>query len=172
MPPRATPARSATPADAPIHEIKAELFRAIGHPVRIRLLELLTTGERPVSDLLAETGLEASHLSQHLAVLRRTGLVQARREGNAVHYRLSHPSVVDLLDAARTFLLSTLSSTRDVLTGLEQEHVDRATGANNQTATNNQTGTNNQASTSSQSTGNQSTNSRVASSTPKAEPRR
>lgn len=133
MPLRATPTPS---TGAPIQEVKAELFRAIGHPVRIRLLELLTVDERPVSDLLPETGLEASHLSQHLAVLRRTGLVQARREGNAVHYRLSHPSVVDLLDAARTFLLSTLSDTRDVLTGLEQEHTDRFTDVNGRAAPN------------------------------------
>lgn len=159
----APPVSSAGPTDAPIHEIKADLFRAIGHPVRVRLLELLITGERPVSELLAQTGLEASHLSQHLAVLRRTGLTQARREGNAVHHRLSHPSVVDLLDAARTFLLSTLSSTRDVLTGLEQEGVDRTT--TDRPTTDNRTTTDRPAT-------DRPTDDRVSPSTPKAEPRR
>lgn len=105
--------------DTPLHEIKADLFKALGHPLRVRVLELLAGGERPVADLLTETGLEASHLSQHLAVLRRTGLVVARREGNAVHYQLAHPSVLDLMTAARTFLLDALSGTRAALDDLQ-----------------------------------------------------
>lgn len=113
------PHRSAS-TDTPIHEIKAELFKAMAHPLRIRLLELLAPGERPVSELLAETGLEASHLSQHLAVLRRTGLVTGHREGNAVRYRLAHPSVVDLLTAARIFLVDSLTGTSALLTGLAE----------------------------------------------------
>lgn len=113
------PHRAAS-TDTPIHEIKAELFKAMGHPLRIRLLELLAPGERPVSDLLAETGLEASHLSQHLAVLRRTGLITGHREGNTVRYRLAHPSVVDLLTAARTFLVDSLTGTNALLTGLAE----------------------------------------------------
>jgi ArsR family transcriptional regulator len=87
----------------------------------VRLLELLVPGERAVSDLLADTGLEASHLSQHLAVLRRSRVVLARRDGNSVRYRLADPSVADLLTAARTFLLSTLTGTRAALTDLEQQ---------------------------------------------------
>ncbi len=116
----------AVSASSPIHEIKAALFKAMGHPVRVRVLELLTPGERPVSELLTETGLEASHLSQHLTVLRRTGLVTARRTGNTVHYALAHPSVVDLLSAARTFLVAALSDTRDALDDLEQQLVRAA----------------------------------------------
>lgn len=114
------PFRSLSP-DSPIHELKAELFKALGHPVRVRLLELLVPGERAVSGLLADTGAEASLLSQHLAVLRRAGLVLARRDGNAVHYRLAHESVADLLLAARTFLVSSLAGTRDALSDLEQQ---------------------------------------------------
>lgn len=114
------PFRAVSP-DSPLHEIKAELFKALGHPVRVRLLELLTPGEQPVSALLTATGLEASHLSQHLAVLRRTGLVAARRTGNTVHYALAHPSVADLLTAARTFLVDSLSGTRVALDDLEQQ---------------------------------------------------
>ena len=87
--------------DRPLYEIKAELFKALGHPARIRILELLAAGEVPVRDLLADTGMEASHLSQHLAVLRRAGVVASRREGNAVYYRTAHSSVDSLLAAAR-----------------------------------------------------------------------
>lgn len=114
------PSATSTP---PVHVLKADLFRALGHPVRVRLLELLVEGERPVSELLAATGLEASHLSQHLGVLRRTGVVAARRAGNSVHYRLAHPSVAELLGAARTFLLSTLQDTLAVLDDLAEEDV-------------------------------------------------
>ncbi len=114
-------------ANPPVHVRKAELFRALAHPVRVRLLELLADGERPVSELLVETGLEASHLSQHLGVLRRTGVATARREGNAVHYRLAHPSVADLLAASRTFLLSTLQDQLAILDDLAAE--DRAAAA-------------------------------------------
>lgn len=112
----------ATPTP-PVHVLKSELFRALGHPVRVRLLELLVEGERPVSELLTATGLEPSHLSQHLGVLRRTGVATARRVGNSVHYRLTHPSVADLLDAARTFLLSSLRDTLAALDDLAEEDV-------------------------------------------------
>lgn len=107
--------------DTPIHEIKADLFKALGHPARVRVLELLTQGEQPVSQLLTATGMEGSHLSQHLSVLRRANVVAARRAGNSVHYRLTDPSVEKLLGAARAFLLSSLSRTRDVLGDLEME---------------------------------------------------
>jgi ArsR family transcriptional regulator, arsenate/arsenite/antimonite-responsive transcriptional repressor len=106
---------------APIHEIKAELFKALAHPVRVRVLELLDGGEQGVSDLLAHTGMEASHLSQHLAVLRRAGVVTGRREGSAVRYRLTHEAVADLLADARTFLLASLDQTRETLAELEGE---------------------------------------------------
>ncbi|HEX5534990.1 MAG TPA: metalloregulator ArsR/SmtB family transcription factor [Actinomycetales bacterium] len=103
----------------PINEIKAELFKALAHPIRIRVLELLVDGERGVSDLLADTGAEASHLSQHLAVLRRAGVVTSRREGSAVYYRLAHDSIRALLADARTFLLAALDQTRVTLADLE-----------------------------------------------------
>lgn len=105
--------------DRPLYEIKAELFKALGHPARIRILELLTPGELPVRDLLADTGMEASHLSQHLAVLKRAGVVAARREGNAVHYRTAHASVDSLLTAAREFLVDALKRTAHTLTALQ-----------------------------------------------------
>lgn len=107
--------------DRSLAEIKADLFKALAHPVRVRTLELLAEGERPVSQLLAELGIEASHLSQHLAVLRRAGVVVARREGNAVTYSLAVPSVAEMLAAARAVLVDTLGRSRDTLEELEQE---------------------------------------------------
>ena len=63
----------------PLYQAKAEFFRTLGHPVRIRVLELLQDGPRPVRELLTEIEIEPSNLSQQLAVLRRTQLVSATR---------------------------------------------------------------------------------------------
>jgi len=89
----------------PLYEIKANLFKALAHPVRIRILELLSSAdERQVSELLEELDMEASHLSAHLAVLRTHGVVTSDRRANAVYYRLASPQIVDLLTSARIFL--------------------------------------------------------------------
>ncbi|MET3949351.1 DNA-binding transcriptional ArsR family regulator [Arthrobacter sp. UYEF36] len=118
-----------SPAQTPLYEIKANLFKALAHPARIRVLELLSAApdqSAPVSFLLAETGLEASHLSQHLATLRRHGVVTSSRSANAVTYRLAHPKIAELLAIARTFLLDTLADSNEQLKlaqGLPSEHL-------------------------------------------------
>ena len=88
----------------PLYQAKAEFFRTLGHPVRIRVLELLTERDRAVHELLAEIAVEASSLSQQLAVLRRAGLVLQRRENGEVVYSVIVPEVNDLLQAGRAIL--------------------------------------------------------------------
>ncbi|MEV7770236.1 metalloregulator ArsR/SmtB family transcription factor [Kitasatospora sp. NPDC086791] len=88
----------------PLYQAKAEFFRTLGHPVRIRVLELLRDGPLPVRDLLAALDIEASNLSQQLAVLRRANLVTATRGGSTVVYALATPDVAELLLAARRIL--------------------------------------------------------------------
>jgi ArsR family transcriptional regulator len=103
---------------APLYRIKAELFRCLAHPTRIQVLEVLAADAghtAPVSDLLDVTGCEPSQLSQHLAVLRRAGVVTSTRSGNAVEYRLAEPLVAELLVVARAFLLSSLAGASDQL---------------------------------------------------------
>jgi DNA-binding transcriptional ArsR family regulator len=102
----------------PVHQVKAELFRTLGHPVRIRVLELLQDGPKPVRDLLTMIEVEPSSLSQQLAVLRRAGLVASTREGSMVIYSLSTPDVADLLSAARRILGTVLSDRDRVLAQL------------------------------------------------------
>ncbi|BBZ05245.1 transcriptional regulator [Mycolicibacterium chitae] len=99
-------------SDKPLYEIKANLFKALAHPARIRVLEILSAAAEPtpVSEILAETGMEATLLSQHLAVLKRHQVVTAERVGNAVFYRLAHPKVAALLSISRTFLADSLST--------------------------------------------------------------
>lgn len=97
----------------PLYEVKANLFKGLSHPLRIQILELLSnTEEASVTDLLNETGLEASHMSQHLSVLRRHHLVVSQRRGSQVFYRLAYPGVADLLRVARALLVEVLQTTQ------------------------------------------------------------
>lgn len=90
--------------DRPLYEAKAEFFRTLGHPARIRILELLSERDHAVHELLAEIDIEPSNLSHQLAVLRRTGLIGQRRHGGQVIYSVSVPDVRDLLMAARRII--------------------------------------------------------------------
>ena len=105
-------------SSVPLSEVKAELFRALAHPARIRALEVLTEGEHSVSELQPLVGIEASHLSQQLGVLRRAGLVATRKEGSSVIYTLKDPVVAELLLVAKRFLLNSLTETSDLLADL------------------------------------------------------
>ncbi|MFB7877229.1 ArsR/SmtB family transcription factor [Nocardia sp. NPDC056064] len=93
----------------PLYQMKADFFKTLGHPVRIRVLELLSRREHAVSEILPEVGVEAANLSQQLAVLRRAGLVTARREGLTVTYALTSPQVAELLAVARGILTSVVA---------------------------------------------------------------
>jgi ArsR family transcriptional regulator len=106
--------------EKPLYEVKANLFKGLAHPFRIRILELLAAApEVSVAGLQEETGLEASHLSQHLAVLRRHRLVTSDRRASHVYYRLADPAVARLLATARELLLGILADERELLRDAE-----------------------------------------------------
>jgi ArsR family transcriptional regulator len=105
----------------PLYQAKAEFFRTLGHPLRIRVLELLQDGPQPVRELLAEIDVEPSNLSQQLAVLRRAGIVTATREGATVIYALSTSDVADLMLAARRILTEMLTGQGELLAELKAE---------------------------------------------------
>jgi ArsR family transcriptional regulator len=88
----------------PLYQAKADLFRTLGHPARIRILELLSERDHAVHELLEKIDIEPSNLSQQLAVLRRSSLVRSFRVGGEVMYSVSVPEVSDLLLAARRIL--------------------------------------------------------------------
>ncbi|MFF5919962.1 ArsR/SmtB family transcription factor [Streptomyces flavochromogenes] len=104
----------------PLYQVKAEFFRMLGHPVRIRVLELLQDGPMPVRDLLAAIEIEPSNLSQQLAVLRRSGIVTAMREGSTVVYELAGGDVAELLAAARRILSVLLAGQQELLAELRE----------------------------------------------------
>ncbi|HVB26381.1 MAG TPA: metalloregulator ArsR/SmtB family transcription factor [Mycobacteriales bacterium] len=104
----------------PLYQLKAEFFKTLGHPARIRVLELLCEGERSVSELQPDVGLESSHLSQQLGVLRRAGLVGSRKQGSAVFYAIASPEIAELLAVARRILSGMLHGQMAVLRDLQE----------------------------------------------------
>jgi DNA-binding transcriptional ArsR family regulator len=102
----------------PVHEIKANLFRVLGHPARVRILEVLRDGEQSVGALQTELELDSSGTSQHLAALRRIGLVQSRRDGTSVYYRVDDVRVFDLLSAGRDIIGRQLAEQQSILVEL------------------------------------------------------
>ncbi|WP_040841633.1 ArsR/SmtB family transcription factor [Nocardia brevicatena] len=99
----------------PLYQMKADFFKTLGHPVRIRVLELLSQREHAVSEMLTEIGIEAANLSQQLSILRRAGLVTARREGLSVIYELTTPEVAQLLATARAILTGVVAGQVEAL---------------------------------------------------------
>src|SRR5260370_36754239 len=93
-----------------VHEVKATLFRVLGHPARVRILELLRDGERSVGALQAELELDSGGTSQHLAALRRIGLVASRRDATSVYYRVEYDDVFDLLAAGSALISARLAT--------------------------------------------------------------
>ncbi|MFF6999249.1 ArsR/SmtB family transcription factor [Streptomyces sp. NPDC008313] len=102
----------------PLYQLKAEFFKTIGHPARIRVLELLSEREHAVAEMLPEVGIEPAHLSQQLAVLRRANLVVTRKEGSTVYYSLTSPHIAELLGVARTILSGVLAGQAELLADL------------------------------------------------------
>lgn len=106
---------------APLYQVKAEFLRTLGHPARIRVLELLSERDHAVHELLAEIEIEPSNLSQQLGVLRRAGLVRQRRDGAAVVYSIAVPEIRDLLLVARQILLRLLAEQEDLRDQLQPD---------------------------------------------------
>jgi len=105
----------------PIHEAKAELFRTLGHPVRIRVLELLSERDHAVHEMLKVVDSEPSALSQQLGVLRRAGLIRQRRLAGEVVYTLLVPELRDVLVAARAMLSRRLADAALLAAALDDE---------------------------------------------------
>ncbi len=119
---------STRPGQPPVYPLKADLFRALGHPARVRLLQLLRDGERSVGAIQEALELDSSSVSQHLALLRRQGLVSSRKEGTSVYYRVSDPRTLELLELARGIITSTLERSQALLEDLAVEDFGPAPG--------------------------------------------
>ena len=105
-----------------LQAFKAAFFRALAHPVRIRILELLVRGERSVQELQEALGVDQPVVSQQLAVLRATNIVSGKKEGVSVRYAVRDPLIANLLDTARQIFNNHLVVTQDLLRQLKREH--------------------------------------------------
>ena len=108
-----------------LQAFKAAFFRALAHPVRIRILELLIKGEKSVQELQEVLGVDQPVVSQQLAVLRSTNIVSGRKEGVSVRYTVRDPLIGELLSVARRIFNNHLVSTQDLLRQLQREHRKR-----------------------------------------------
>jgi ArsR family transcriptional regulator len=105
----------------PLRNFKAEFFKALSHPARIKILELLGAGELSVTELQDRLGIESSSVSQHLSVLRHKNIVDSRKAGTTVYYRVRDLEIIELLNVARRIFNNQLLTTRSTLEQLEEE---------------------------------------------------
>jgi ArsR family transcriptional regulator len=112
-------------AREPIHRVKAEFFRTLGHPARVRVIGLLRDGEKTVGQLQAELGIDSSGASQHLAAMRRAGILEARKEGTSVHYSVRDPRIFQMMESARQVIGSHLEETHALLGELGEDEAPR-----------------------------------------------
>uniref|UniRef100_UPI00195C950E metalloregulator ArsR/SmtB family transcription factor n=1 Tax=Desulforadius tongensis TaxID=1216062 RepID=UPI00195C950E len=87
-----------------ISQLKADIFKALSHPTRIRILELLKDGELCVCDIFEQLGVEQANTSQHLAVLKKQHILESRKEGLRVIYSIKYPEIIEVLKAVDKIL--------------------------------------------------------------------
>jgi ArsR family transcriptional regulator len=104
-----------------LQEFKAQFFRALGHPIRIKILEILVRRGHTVQELQDALGLDQPIVSQQLAVLRNRNIVSAQKDGLSVTYTLRDPQIAELLIVARQIFNNHLVSTRGLLRELQRE---------------------------------------------------
>jgi DNA-binding transcriptional ArsR family regulator len=112
----------------PIYQVKADFFKTLAHPARIRVLELLREGELSVGELIPGVGLEPSHLSQQLGVLRRANILQARKEGSTVRYSVTDERIFELLEVAKAIITSSLAESNQLIAELNNMEFVEPTG--------------------------------------------
>ena len=106
---------------AALQAFKADFFRALAHPIRIRILETLGEGERSVHELQSALRLDQPVVSQQLAVLRAKNIVASRKVGTTVRYALSDPLITRLLSVAREIFNNHLVDSQSMLRELQRE---------------------------------------------------
>jgi len=115
--------------NASLDNFRADFFRVLAHPLRIRILRLLRSGEKSVSQLQAELGTESSRVSQHLQALRANYLLSSRRQGTAVFYAIRDPEIFVILDGAKNIFERSVSDSRGTLELLDEEEQKLARSA-------------------------------------------
>lgn len=98
-----------------LRQFKAEIFQAMGHPTRVAILEYLCYGEMPVARICEKVQIEQANASQHLAILRGKHLVETRKKGNQIFYRLRNPLVAEMLTLMRQYFFEHMDEAMQVV---------------------------------------------------------
>ncbi len=98
-----------------LRQFKAEIFQALGHPTRVAIVEYLRLGEISVGQLCEKVGIEQANASQHLAVLRSKHIVETRKDGNQIFYRLRSPLVGDMLEMMRQYFFEHMNEAMQMM---------------------------------------------------------
>jgi ArsR family transcriptional regulator len=106
-----------------LQQFKADFFKALAHPLRIRILEILAEGDKNVNELLTITGAEGSSVSQQLSILRNKNIVNGTKDGNRVLYSLRDPMIIDLLNIVRQIFNNHLIDTAILLDKFSEDFV-------------------------------------------------
>ncbi|HML35214.1 ArsR/SmtB family transcription factor [Sporomusa sphaeroides] len=96
-------------------KLTADFFKTLAHPVRIKILHSLAQGERCVCEIIEELDIEQSNLSQHLSVMKRQGILDSRKDGQKMFYRITYPSVLDVIGAAEKTLSEQIGHSQSIL---------------------------------------------------------
>ncbi|HLW64305.1 MAG TPA: metalloregulator ArsR/SmtB family transcription factor [Gemmataceae bacterium] len=108
-----------------MRQFKAGIFQALGHPTRVAIAEYLSYGEMSVGQLCEKIGIEQANASQHLAVLRNKHLVETRKEGNQIFYRLGDPILGEVLAKMREYFFAHMAEAMETLR-LEKQQAKKA----------------------------------------------
>ncbi|MFO0878194.1 MAG: metalloregulator ArsR/SmtB family transcription factor [Gemmataceae bacterium] len=112
-----------------VRQFKAGIFQALGHPTRVAIVECLDRGEMSVNRLCEKVGVEQANASQHLAVLRNKQIVEPRKEGNQIFYRLRDPRLVEVLEKMREYFFARMNETCEMLREVERDAMRTEQGA-------------------------------------------
>ena len=97
--------------------VKAEVFKAMGNPIRLGIIEFLEQGEKCVCEIVEHVGTDISNVSKHLSILKRNGIVSDRREGLKIFYSLAMPCAVDFARCVEGVVITRIESQRALMTG-------------------------------------------------------
>lgn len=89
----------------PIYEAKAQIYKALAHPIRVQVVEMLAQGEKSVSEIVANVGAKEANLSRHLGVLKSAGIIKSRKDGLNVYYQLIMPCLLNMFSCVESALV-------------------------------------------------------------------
>jgi ArsR family transcriptional regulator len=101
-----------------IYEFKAEIFKSLSHPIRVKIVEFLAKGEKNVGEIVKHVGAEASNISRHLALLKKSGILAYRKEGLNVYYRLEAPCILNFFNCVSEVLKFRIETDKKLLRGI------------------------------------------------------